>query len=316
MLEIEKPKISILESKDNGSYGKVCIEPLERGLGTTIGNALRRTLISSLPGMAITTIQIEGVQHEFSTIEGVKEDSTDLVLAFKSVKLKCTSRDIKFLRIEKEGPCVITAGDIVGDSEITVLNPDLHIATLEKGAKFFVELRAETSRGFVIADENKRDDLAIGEIPIDSLFSPVLRVNYEVKDKRIGNKVDHDTLNIDIKTDGSITIEEALKGSANILIAHLELFNDLSESDAAGVPIVEKEDKKLDQLLLKPIEDLDLSVRPFNCLKRAGINTMGDLINQTELEVMRVKNLGKKSLDEIHDKVREAGLKFREVDDE
>ena len=316
MLEIEKPKISIIETSEDGSYGKIAIEPLEQGFGITLGNALRRTLLSSLPGIAVTSIQIEGVQHEFSTIPGVVEDTTDLLLAMKSLRLKSQSKEPKVLRIEKEGAGIVTARDIICDSDIEILNSDLYIATLEKKGRLFMEINIKVGRGYVSADDNKDEDAAIGEIPIDSLFSPVSRVNYEVKDKRVGKEKDHDLLILEVWTNGSLTFEEAISGAARLLFNHIALFIALSDSDIAGVPLVEKESEKKDQILEKFIEDLDLSVRPYNCLKRAGINTIGNLINHTELEIMRVRNLGKKSLDEIHKKVAELELFFRNEDED
>lgn len=315
MLEIEKPKISIVESSEDGTYSKIHVEPLERGFGITLGNALRRTLLSSLPGTAVTSILIEGVQHEFSTLPGIIEDTTDLVLSMKSLKLKSVSEEEKVLRIEKSGAGEVTAADIICDSEIEILNKDLHIATLEDDATLNVEIHTARGRGYVDAETNKRENMAIGELPIDSLFSPVTKVNYEVKDKRVGKEADHDLLILEVWTDGSLTPEEAVSGAARLIYNHLELFVGLSDSNIAGVPLVEKEDELKDQLMEKPIEDLDLSVRPYNCLKRAGINTVGDLVNHTEVEIMRVRNLGKKSLDEIYDKVAELQISFKEEEE-
>lgn len=315
MLEIEKPKISIVETSASGDYGKIHVEPLERGFGITLGNALRRTLLSSLPGKAVTSIRIEGIQHEFSTLPGVVEDTTDLVFAMKSLKLKSRTDEPQTLRIEKEGECVVTAGDIICDSDVEILNKDLHIATLEKDGRLFMEINIAGGRGYVDFEGNKYDDMAIGELPIDSLFSPVLKVNYEVKDKRVGKQADYDLLELEVWTDGSLTPEEAISGAARLINNHVALFIELSDSDIAGVPLVEKENEKKDQLLEKVIEELDLSVRPYNCLKRAGINTVGDLISHTDVEVMRVKNLGKKSLDEIYAKVKELELFFKEEEE-
>ena len=311
MLEIEKPKISIIEKSEDKNHIIIKIEPLERGFGITLGNALRRVLLSSLPGMAVTSIYIEGIQHEFSTIEGVKEDTTDIILAMKSLRIKSVSKEIKTLRIEKKGECIVTAKDIIHDSEIEILNPNLHIATLEKNAKLFMEINVRLGRGYVSAESNKSKNNVIGEIFIDSLFSPVLKVNYEVKDKRIGKKADRDQLILEVWTDGSISAEESISGAARIISNHITLFTELSNSEIVGVPLVEKEEDKKDQILYKSIEELDLSVRPYNCLKRIGINTVSDLINYTELEIMRIRNLGKKSLDEIHNKVLELNLSFK-----
>ena len=317
MLEIEKPQISKEpETEGDGNYRKFVIEPLERGFGITIGNALRRTLLSSFPGMAVTSIRIEGVQHEFAAIPGVMEDTTDLILAIKSLRIKSNSKDDKVLRIEKEGEGIVTAGDIIHDSDIEILNPDLHIANLSKEGRLFMEIHASLGRGYRGADNNKYEGMAIGEIPVDSLFSPVVKVNYDVKDKRVGKEADHDCLTLEVWTNGSLTPEEAVSGASRLVYDHIELFNELSKSDIAKTPLVDKQDDVIDQLLEKSLEELDLSVRPYNCLKRAGINTVGDLVGHTEVEVMRVRNLGKKSLDEIHDKVAEMQLKFRSEDED
>lgn len=316
MLEIEKAQVSILETDGKGTYSKIALEPLERGFGITIGNALRRTLLSSLPGMAVTTIRIEGVQHEFAAIPGVMEDTTDLILAIKSLRLKSNSKENKVLRIEKEGEGVITAADIIHDSEVEILNPDLHIANLSKDGRLYMEINAKLDRGYKGAESNKYEGMAIGEIPVDSLFSPVIKVNYDVKDKRVGKEADHDYLLLEVWTNGSLTPEEAITGAARLVNNHINYFTNLSDSGIIDVPITETEGEKKDQLLEKPLEELDLSVRPYNCLKRAGINAVGDLVNLTELEVMRVRNLGKKSLDEIHAKVIELGLKFRNEDED
>lgn len=316
MLEIEKAQVSILETDGKGTYSKIALEPLERGFGITIGNALRRTLLSSLPGMAVTTIRIEGVQHEFAAIPGVMEDTTDLILAIKSLRLKSNSKENKVLRIEKEGEGVITAKDIIHDSEVEILNPDLHIANLSKDGRLYMEINAKLDRGYKNAESNKYEGMAIGEIPVDSLFSPVIKVNYDVKDKRVGKEADHDYLLLEVWTNGSLTPEEAITGAARLVNNHINYFTNLSDSGIIDVPITETEGEKKDQLLEKPLEELDLSVRPYNCLKRAGINAVGDLVNLTELEVMRVRNLGKKSLDEIHAKVIELGLKFRNEDED
>lgn len=316
MLEIEKPQISILETNDEKTYSKIAIDNLERGFGITLGNALRRTLLSSLPGMAVTSIRIEGVQHEFASIKGVTEDTTDLILAVKSLRLKSNSRETKVLRIEKEGEGVITAGDIIHDSEVEILNPELHIANLNKDGRLFMEINASLGRGYMGAENNKYEGMAIGEIPVDSLYSPVLKVNYEVKDKRVGKEADHDYLLLEVWTNGSLTPEDAVSGAARLVKDHIDLFVGLSNSNIAGVPIVEKEDDKGDLIKEKPLEELDLSVRPYNCLKRSSINTVGDLVGLTEVEVMRVRNLGKKSLDEILEKVKDLGLCFRNPDEE
>lgn len=316
MLEIERPKISIIETSKDGSYGKILVEPLEKGFGITLGNTLRRTLLSSLPGIAVTSMQIEGVQHEFSTIPGVVEDTTDLLLAMKSLRIKSQSKEPKVLRIEKEGISTVTARDIICDSDVEILNPDLYIATLEKEGRLFMEINIKVGRGYVCACNNKDENTAIGEIPIDSLFSPVIKVNYEVKEKRVGKEIEHDLLILEVWTNGSLTPEEAISGAARLILNHITLFIALSDSDIAGVPLVEKETEKKDKILEKSIEDLDFSVRPYNCLKRAGIDTVGDLVNNTELEIMRVRNLGKKSLDEIHGKVAELGLYFKNEDED
>lgn len=316
MLEVEKPQISkVPETEEGGNYRKFVIEPLERGFGITIGNALRRTLLSSLPGMAVTSIRIEGVQHEFAAIPGVMEDTTDLILAIKSLQLKSNTKENQILRIEKEGEGVVTAADIIHDSDVEILNPDLHIANLSKDGRLFMEIHTAMGRGYSSADSNKYEGMAIGQIPVDSLFSPVIKVNYDVKDKRVGKEADHDCLTLEVWTNGSLTPEEAVSGASKLVSSHLVLFNGLSESEAGTVIVVDPMPAVMDQLLEKPLEELDLSVRPYNCLKRAGINTLGDLVGYSEMEIMRVRNLGKKSLDEIHEKVAEMQLKFRDEED-
>ena len=322
MLEIETPKISILESDDAGTHGKFAIDNLERGFGITLGNALRRTLLSSLPGMAVTSIRIEGVQHEFSAINGVTEDTTDLILAMKSLRLKYTGQDRNtnetfHLHIEKEGEGEITAGDILNNTgAIEILNPELHIASLSKEGRLFMEISVALGRGYQSAEHNKYEGMAIGEIPVDSLYSPVLKVNYEVKDKRIGKEADHDYLELEVWTNGALSPEEAVSSAGKLISKHLQLFIGLSSSGAGDVDVVPKEEDKGDAIKEKPLEELDLSVRPYNCLKRAKVDTVGDLVGMTEIEVMKVRNLGKKSLDEIIAKVRELGLQFRNPDEE
>ena len=305
MIEIEKPKIECAEDPANGTYGKFTVEPLERGYGITLGNALRRIMLSSLPGTAATSIKIAGVQHEFSTIPGVKEDVTEIVLNVKSLITRLHNADgIKTVYIEAVGPCEVTAGDIKCDSEVEVLNPELHIATLDAGATLNMELTLSHGRGYVSADKNKTTNQGIiGNIPVDSLFSPVRKVNYTVENTRVGQVTDYDKLTLDVWTDGTITPDEAISLGAKILSEHLNLFIDLTDRARNTEIMVEKEDSKKEKVLEMTIEELDLSVRSYNCLKRAGINTVEDLTNKTEEDMMKVRNLGRKSLEEVIQKL-------------
>ena len=305
MIEFEKPNIHKVEETDN--YGKFVVEPLERGYGTTLGNSLRRVLIASLPGSAITTMQIDGVLHEFSTVKGVTEDVTQIILNLKKVSLKINSEDQKDLELDVKGPAKVTAGDIQGDSEVSVLNPDLHIATVADGAELHIKMTADKGRGYLSANDNKArmEDLAIGVLPIDSIYTPIERVNYTVENARVGQRSDFDKLTLDVWTDGSITPTEAVSLGAKILTEHL--------AQNAQV-MVEKEETHKEKTLEMTIEELDLSVRSYNCLKRAGINTVKELTDRTVSDMMKVRNLGQKSLEEIKLKLNDLGVSFRQDD--
>jgi DNA-directed RNA polymerase subunit alpha len=314
MIEIEKPRIETVEINENGSYGKFVVEPLERGYGTTLGNSLRRILLSSLPGAAATSIKIEGVLHEFSTIPGVVEDTTEIILNLKRLSLKIHSDEEKTLTIDAEGPCVITAAEIRTDSDVDVLNPDLHIATLADGAKLFMEIAANRGRGYVPADRNKNEDMEIGVIPIDSIYTPIERVNYTVENTRVGQVTNYDKLTLEVWTDGSIRPDEAVSLGAKILTEHLMLFVGLTDKVRDTEIMIEKEDDKKEKVLEMTIEELELSVRSYNCLKRAGINTVQELCSKTEEEMMKVRNLGRKSLEEVQEKLADLGLSLRSED--
>lgn len=314
MIEIEKPRIETVEINENGSYGKFVVEPLERGYGTTLGNSLRRILLSSLPGAAATTVKIEGVLHEFSTIPGVVEDTTEIILNLKRLSLKIHSDEEKTLTIDAEGPGVITAADIRVDSDVDVLNPDLHIATLAEGAKLFMEITANRGRGYVPADRNKKEDMEIGIIPIDSIYTPIERVNYTVENTRVGQVTNYDKLTLEVWSDGSIRPDEAVSLGAKILNEHLMLFVGLTDKVRDTEIMIEKEDDKKEKVLEMTIEELELSVRSYNCLKRAGINTVQELCSKTEEEMMKVRNLGRKSLEEVQEKLQELGLSLRKED--
>ena len=308
MIEIEKPRIETAELKSDGTYGRFILEPLERGFGTTLGNSLRRVLLSSLPGVAVTSIKIDGVQHEFSTIPGVKEDVTEIVLNIKGLIAKVHGDVPKTVYIEAEGECEVTAGDIKADSEVEILDPGMHIATLDEGAKLYMELVIDKGRGYVSAERNKQNmQPAIGVIPIASIYTPVLKVNYAVETTRVGQITDYDKLTLEIWTDGTISAKEAVSLAAKVLNEHLNLFVDLSEEGYTEQIMVEKDDKSKEKVLEMTIEELDLSVRSFNCLKRAGINTVEDLTNKTEEDMMKVRNLGRKSLDEVVLKLKSLG---------
>jgi DNA-directed RNA polymerase subunit alpha len=315
MLEIEKPRIECVERSDDNRYGKFVVEPLERGYGITLGNSLRRILLSSLPGAAITSVKIDGVLHEFSTIPGVLEDTTDIVLNLKSLAVKLHTDESKVIRIDAEGEGEVTAADIICDAEVEILNPDLKIATLDRDGKLRAELVVEKGRGYRPADKNKKDEHIIGVIPIDSLFTPVLKVNYAIEDTRVGQDMDYDRLTLEVWTDGSIAPDEAISSSAKILNDHLKLFMGLTEKISDEVTMVEKEEEKKDKILEMTIEELDLSVRSYNCLKRAGINTVEELIQRTEEDMMKVRNLGKKSLEEVVTKLGELNFSLRKSDE-
>ena len=308
MIEIEKPQIECIETPGDDSYGKYVVEPLERGYGTTLGNALRRIMLSSLPGTAATSIKIAGVQHEFTTIPGVKEDVTEIVLNIKQLITKLHSEGGKTVFIEAVGPCEVTAGDIKSDGEVEVLNPDLHIATLGSGATLNMEITLSHGRGYVPADRNKPQQGIIGVIPVDSIYTPVYKVNYTVENTRVGNMTDFDKLTIEVWTDSTISARDAVSLGAKILCDHFTLFTDLSETVGSKSTVVEKAETQRDKVLELTIEELDLSVRSFNCLKRANINTVEDLISKTEDEMMKVRNLGRKSLEEVINKLSMMGL--------
>ena len=312
MIEIEKPQIECTETPGDATYGKYVVEPLERGYGTTLGNALRRILLSSLPGTAVTTIKIAGVQHEFCTIPGVKEDVTQIVLNVKKIIAKLYGTGTKTVYIQASGEGEVTAGDIKADGEVEILNPDLHIATLGPDASLNMELTMSHGRGYVPADRNKVNQQAvIGIIPVDSIYSPVLKVNYTVENTRVGNMTDYDKLTVEVWTDGTITARDAVSLSAKILSDLFALFTDLSETVGSRSTVVEKPETQRDKVLEMTIEELDLSVRSFNCLKRANINTVQDLTEKTEDEMMKVRNLGRKSLEEVMNKLSMMGLSLK-----
>ena len=315
MIDIEKPKIEIVEISEDNRYGKFVCEPLERGYGTTFGNSLRRMLLSSLEGSAITSIRIDGVLHEFSTIPGVRDDVTNIVLNLKQLCLKMQGNEPKVIRIDVEGEKEVTAADIICDADIEILNPDLHIATVDATGKLKIEMTVARGRGYIPAERNKKPEDTIGVIPIDSIFSPVQRVNYTVQDTRVGNETDYDKLILEVWTDGSLRPEEAVSKAAGILVMHLKLFQSMDglpeeiEEEEATFP--EEVEDDTSKVLEMTIEDLDLSVRSFNCLKRANINTVADLAEKSEDDMMKVRNLGRKSLDEVKKKLEELGLALR-----
>lgn len=314
MIEFEKPNIHKVEETDN--YGKFVVEPLERGYGTTLGNSLRRVMMASLPGAAITSIQIDGVFHEFSTVQGVTEDVTQIILNLKKVSLKIESEDAKDLELDVKGPAEVTAGDIQGDGDVTILNPDLHIATVADGAELHIMMTADKGRGYVPADQNKLrlSGLEIGTLPIDSIYTPIERVNYTVENTRVGQSNDFDKLTLDVWTDGSLTPTAAISLAAKILTEHLEMFVNLTEEAKDAKVMVEREETHQEKVLDKTIEELDLSVRSYNCLKRADIQTVKDLTERTEADMMKVRNLGQKSLEEIKLKLADLGVGFRQED--
>ncbi|WP_110955716.1 DNA-directed RNA polymerase subunit alpha [Anaerosinus massiliensis] len=319
MIEIEKPKIEIVEISEDCRYGKFVCEPLERGYGTTLGNSLRRILLSSLQGAAVTSVRIEGVLHEFSTIPGVREDVTNIILNLKSLCLKMHSEEAKVIRVEVTGEKTVTAGDIITDPDVEILNPELHLATVDASGSLKMELTVERGRGYIPADKNKKPDHVIGIIPIDSIFSPIQRVNYAVTDTRVGNVTDYDKLTLEVWTDGSIRPEEAVSKSASIMIAHLRLFQNMAgapaDDDEAERTFTEAPDNGVSKTLEMTIEDLDLSVRSYNCLKRAGINTVAELAQKSEDDMMKVRNLGRKSLEEVKKKLQELDLSLVEYEE-
>ena len=316
MIEIEKPRIECQESPDDISYGKFVIEPLERGYGTTLGNSLRRVLLSSLPGTAPTSIRIAGVQHEFSTIPGVKEDVTEIVLNVKGIIARLHCDGPKTVYIEAAGECEVTAGDIKADGEVEILNPELHIASLGPDGALSMEITLAHGRGYVPADKNKSAQQVIGTIPVDSIYAPVLKVNYAVENTRVGNQTDFDKLTIEVWTDKTISARDALSLGAKILCDLFTLFTDLSDTVGNSCTVVEKEPERPDTVMKMTIEELDLSVRSFNCLKRANINTVEDFTNKTEEEMIKVRNLGRKSLEEVEHKLAMMGLSLASDDNQ
>lgn len=317
MIEIEKPRIETEEISQDGTYGKFIVEPLERGFGTTLGNSLRRVLISSLPGVAVQSIKIDGVVHEFSTIPGVKEDVTEIILNIKGLIAKLHCDGPKTVEIVADGPCDVTAASIKCDSEVEILNPGLHIATLGEGAKLYMEITLNRGRGYVPGERNKESMPAgiIGELPVDSIYTPVLKVNFNVENTRVGQSIDYDRLTLEVWTNGVISAQESVSLAAKVLTEHLNLFVDLSDKGSSTEIMVEKDDKSKEKVLEMTIEEMDLSVRSFNCLKRAGISTVQDLINKTEDDMMKVRNLGRKSLEEVIYKMASLGFNLRKEDE-
>ena len=312
MIEFEKPNITKVDESTN--YGKFVVEPLERGYGTTLGNSLRRILLSSLPGAAVSSIQIDGVLHEFSTIDGVLEDVTQIILNIKKLALKMNTDEDKNIEIDVNGPAKVTAADIVADPDVEVLNPEQYICTVADGGHFHVRMTVKKGRGYVAADQNKSDDMPIGVLPIDSIFTPISRVNYQVESTRVGRRNDFDKLTLDVWTNGSISPREAISLAAKILTEHLDIFVNLTDEAKNAEIMVEKEETHKEKMLEITIEELDLSVRSYNCLKRAGINTVQELTNKTEADMMKVRNLGRKSLEEVKNKLADLGLGLRKED--
>lgn len=312
MIEFEKPNITKVDESTN--YGKFVVEPLERGYGTTLGNSLRRILLSSLPGAAVSSIQIDGVLHEFSTIDGVLEDVTQIILNIKKLALKMNTDEDKNIEIDVNGPAKVTAADIVADPDAEVLNPEQYICTVADGGHFHVRMTVKKGRGYVAADQNKSDDMPIGVLPIDSIFTPISRVNYQVESTRVGRRNDFDKLTLDVWTNGSISPREAISLAAKILTEHLDIFVNLTDEAKNAEIMVEKEETHKEKMLEMTIEELDLSVRSYNCLKRAGINTVQELTNKTEADMMKVRNLGRKSLEEVKNKLADLGLGLRKED--
>ena len=313
MIEMDKPKLECVVSTAN--YGKFVVEPLERGFGTTLGNSMRRVLLSSLPGVAASSIRIDGVLHEFSTIEGVKEDVTEIILNLKQLICKLHSEEPKKVIIDAIGPCEVKAGDILPDAEVEIINPDLHLATVDANGRLHMEIVLDHGRGYVVSDRNKRPDMPIGEIAVDSIFTPITKVNFTVENTRVGQITDFDKLTLELWTDGSIDPQEAASLAAKILTEHLLLFINLTDHVQDVEILKEKDDKKKEKILEMNIEDLDLSVRSYNCLKRAGINTVEELVQRDEDEMMKVRNLGRKSLEEVQQKLAQLGLSLRTNED-
>ncbi|SDZ18471.1 DNA-directed RNA polymerase subunit alpha [Tindallia californiensis] len=315
MIEMEKPKIEMLELDENQKYGKFVIEPLERGYGTTLGNSMRRIMLSSLPGAAVTSVHIEGILHEYDNVEGVKEDVTEIILNIKDLSIKVHGNEEKTLRIEAEGEGAINAGDIIADADVEILNPEMHIATLAEGARLNMEMNVSQGRGYVTAENNKTPGMPIGVIPVDSIFTPVKKVSYTVSNTRVGQMTDYDKLVIEVHTNASITPEESLSLSAKVMTEHLNLFINLTDHVNDVEIMVQKEDDEKEKVLEMTIEELDLSVRSYNCLKRAGINTVEELAEKNEEEMMKVRNLGKKSLEEVQKKLIALGLSLRDKEE-
>lgn len=317
MIEIEKPNIEVEQLENDGTYGKFIIEPLERGYGTTIGNSLRRVLLSSMPGVAVKSVKIDGVVHEFSTLPGIKEDVTEIILNIKSLTAKLHCDEPKTIYIDAIGPCEVTADYIKADSEVEIINPNMHIATLDKGAKLSMEMVIDKGRGYVSAERNNAQNTEdiIGVIPVDSIYTPVSKVNYNVENTRVGQVTDYDKLTLEVWTNGTISAKEAVSLGSKILTDHLHLFIELSGDTYTGEILVEKDDKSKERLLEMTIEELDLSVRSFNCLKRAGINTVEDLTTKSEEDMMKVRNLGRKSLEEVIKKLESLGFNLVSEDE-
>ena len=315
MIEIEKPRIECVEQSDDNTYGKFVVEPLERGYGVTLGNSLRRILLSSIPGAAVTSIKIDGVLHEFSTVPGVKEDVAEIILNIKTLALKSNSDEPQIIIIDATEEGEITAGDIITTDAVEVLNKDLHIATLDVDSRLYIEMVVETGRGYVSADKNKKEGLPIGTIPIDSIYTPVHKVNFAIEDTRVGNNTEYDKLTMDIECNGNIKPADALSLAARILVDHLQLFIGLNDNIRDMQVMIEKEEEQKDKVLDMTIEELDLSVRSYNCLKRAGINTVLELTQKSKDDMMKVRNLGKKSLEEVQEKMGTLGLSLKSNED-
>ncbi|MBQ6686049.1 MAG: DNA-directed RNA polymerase subunit alpha [Firmicutes bacterium] len=315
MIEIEKPTIECVYSDEEKNYGKFIVEPLERGYGTTLGNSLRRILLSSLPGAAVTSVKIDGILHEFSTIPGVKEDVTEIILNLKKLAVRLNNESTKRVIINAVGPKEVTAADIIADSDLEIFKPELHIATLEENATLVMEINIARGRGYVPADQNKTENMPMAVIPIDSIYTPVRKVNFTVENTRVGQVTDYDRLILEIWTDGSIAPDEGVSIGAKIMQEHLKLFIDLTDSMDSVEIMVEKEEDQKEKALEMTIEELELSVRSFNCLKRAAINTVEELTHKTEDDMMKVRNLGKKSLDEVKHKLEELGLGLKPSDE-
>ncbi len=315
MIEIEKPKVDIVELSEDYRYGKFVVEPLERGFGITVGNALRRILLSSLPGVAVYAIRIDGVLHEFSTVPGVKEDVTEMILSLKELSATIDDEEPKVLRIQAVGPCEVKGADIICPPEVEIISKDLHIATLDENAKLNMELHVNKGRGYISAEENKNESMPIGVLPVDSIYTPIEKVSYHVENTRVGQRTDFDKLTLEVLTNGSINPQEGISLAAKVLEEHLKLFIDLTSHIGSVEIMVEKEEDKKEKVLEMTIEELDLSVRSYNCLKRAGINTVEELSNKSEDDMMKVRNLGKKSLEEVIQKLNELDLKLRPNED-